>query len=185
MVLAVLLIGAAAILFAGESLPWTGGADAPAGEAPPARLPSSGPAPGVGDTALDFEVQNVEGETVRLSDHLGQPIILNFWASWCAPCRVEMPALQALYEEHKDQGLVIMALNQNESEETAERFFYQEMGLSFAVPLLDKQFGVAERYGVRNLPTTVFIDETGTVTAIHRGPAVQSQFEEMLAQTIR
>lgn len=185
LVVAALLVAAAAILFAGEDLPWTGRGSASAGESPPARLPSSGPPPGVGDTALDFEVQNVDGETVRLSDHLGQPIILNFWASWCAPCRVEMPALQALYEEHKEQGLVILALNQNESEQTAERFFYQEMGLSFAVPLLDEQFGVAERYGVRNLPTTIFVDDSGTVTAIHRGPAVQSQFEEMLAQTLR
>ena len=183
--LAALAIAAVAILFAGEGLFRTGDRNATDGQRTAARLPSSGPAPGVGDTALAFEVQNVDGETVRLSDHLGQPVILNFWASWCAPCRVEMPALQALYEEHEDQGLVILALNQNESEQTAERFFFQEMGLTFAVPLLDEQFGVAEKYGVRNLPTTIFIDEAGTVTAIHRGPAVQSQFEEMLAQTLR
>lgn len=182
--LAALLFGAAAILLSGAGLSPAGGEGASRGETAPARLASSGSVPGVGDAALDFEVQNVDGETVRLSDHLGQPILLNFWASWCAPCRVEMPALQALYEEHKDEGLVILALNQNESEETAERFFYEEMGLSFAVPLLDEQFRVAEKYGARNLPTTILIDESGTVTAIHRGPAVKSQFEEMLAQTL-
>jgi thiol-disulfide isomerase/thioredoxin len=76
------------------------------------RLPTSGGPVAVGDTALDFTLTNLDGTAVTLSDHLGQPIVINFWASWCAPCRIEMPELQALHDQYAPDGLVILALNQ-------------------------------------------------------------------------
>jgi len=147
------------------------------------KLPTSGGPVAVGDTALDFTLNNLDGTAVTLSDHLGQPIVINFWASWCAPCRIEMPELQALHDRYAADGLVILALNQRESADVAANFFIDEMGLTFTNPLLDSESEVATKYGLRNLPTTLFIDAEGQVTVIHRGPALFSQFEGYLAET--
>lgn len=149
----------------------------------PNTLPSSGGPVIVGDKAINFTLNNLDGTPVQLSDHLGQPIILNFWASWCAPCRIEMPELQALQTQYASEGLTILAINQGETAETARAFFFDEMGLTFTNPLLDENTAVAQEYGIRNLPTTIFINSQGQITAIHRGPATRSQFEAYLAQT--
>ncbi len=148
------------------------------------QLPTSGDPLTVGDTAYEFQLSNLEGEIVNLSDHLGHPVIVNFWASWCAPCRIEMPELQAVYDNYQDQGLVILAINQAETAKTASSFFFDQMGLTFTNPLLDEDTLTAQNYGVFNLPTTYFINAEGVVTAIHRGPAVESQLEGYLAETI-
>lgn len=146
-------------------------------------LPTSGGPVNVGGTAVDFTLTNLDGTAVTLSDHLGQPIVINFWASWCGPCRIEMPELQTLHDQYAADGLVILAVNQAETADTAAGFFFDEMGLTFANPLLDSETAVANEYGARNLPTTFFIDANGQVTAVHRGPAVLSQFEGYLAET--
>ena len=95
-----------------------------------------------------------------------------------------MPEIQAVHDAYQDEGLLIFALNQEESAEVARGFFIEEMALTFTNPLLDSDAAIAEAYGVRNLPTTIFIDENGVVTAVHRGPAVQSQLEGYLVETI-
>ncbi len=146
-------------------------------------LPDSGSPVAVGDTAIDFTLTNLDGTAVTLSDHLGQPIVINFWASWCGPCRIEMPDLQALHGKYNDDGLVILAINQAETSAAAADFFVHQMGLTFTNPLLDTESTVADKYGVRNLPTTLFIDVDGRVTAVHRGPATLPQFEDYLATT--
>lgn len=146
-------------------------------------LPDSGGPVAVGDTAIDFTLTNLDGTAVTLSDHLGQPIVINFWASWCAPCRIEMPGLQTLHDQYAPDGLVILAVNQAETADVAAGFFFDEMGLTFANPLLDTDLSVTNKYGVRNLPTTLFIDANGQVTAVHRGPAMLSQFVDYLAET--
>lgn len=177
-----ILVAAAAALIFGDAL-FGGEADAPETAVSDVTLPTGGGPVVVGDTAIDFTLTNLDGEEVALSDHLGQPIIINFWASWCGPCRIEMPELQALHDDFADDGLVILALNQEESGEVAADFFFDEMGLTFTNPLLDAEAEVAADYGVRNLPSTYFIAADGTVTAVHRGPAVKSQFEAYLAET--
>lgn len=146
-------------------------------------LPVTGGPVIAGDTAIDFTLTNLEGTAVTLSEHLGHPIMINFWATWCAPCRIEMPELQALHDLYAADGLVILAINQAETAEVADEFFFDEMGLTFTSPLLDTDSTVANEYGVRSLPTTLFIDENGQVTAVHRGPATLSQFEEYLVAT--
>lgn len=138
----------------------------------------------VGNVAYDFQLQDLEGNTVALSDFQGQPIILNFWATWCAPCRIEMPELQATYEKYKDDGLVILALDQDESAEIVRSFFRDELGLTFT-PLLDEDQTVAQQYGVFNFPSSFFINADGVITAIHRGPALQSQLDGYLADMIQ
>ncbi len=133
----------------------------------------------VGDPAPDFTLVNLEGEPVRLADTRGQTVILNFWATWCPPCRVEMPDLQAAYERHAADGLVILALDQDESAEQVHAFFDQ-MGLTFT-PLLDVANLVADRYGVHSYPTSIFLDTEGRIVAIHRGLMTGEQLDGYLA----
>ncbi|MDX1613058.1 MAG: TlpA disulfide reductase family protein [Candidatus Promineifilaceae bacterium] len=151
-----------------------------------ARVPNTGGDSGaleVGDPAPDFTLNDLDGQPVTLSAFRGRPVIINFWATWCAPCRIEMPALQAAYEKHQDRGLVILALDQDEPAEVARSFFYDEMGLTFT-PLLDENGLVAADYGNYGiLPTTYFVNAEGIVTAVHRGPLTERQLEERLALT--
>jgi peroxiredoxin len=151
-----------------------------------AEIPAAGSAfdtIDVGQVAPDFTLPGVDGELVRLSDFRGRPVIINFWASWCAPCKLEMPELQAAYEAHQDEGLVILALNQDESAELARDFFYDEMGLTFT-PLLDDNSLVAAAFGAYAvLPTTIFVDGQGVVTATHLGPLTAEKIAEYLELT--
>lgn len=138
----------------------------------------------VGDKAIDFTLDDLDGNRVNLTDFNGQPIIINFWATWCAPCRVEMPELQRAFEKYRDQQLVILALDQDEPSDVARAFFYDEMGLSFT-PLLDQGSSVSSQYGSFGiLPTTFFVDEEGTISAIHRGPLTLGQIDGYLAEII-
>jgi cytochrome c biogenesis protein CcmG/thiol:disulfide interchange protein DsbE len=135
----------------------------------------------VGDKAFDFTLSDLDGNPVRLVDFRGHPVIINFWATWCAPCRLEMPALQEAFEHFRDDELVILALNQDEPAEVAADFFYDEMDLSFT-PLLDVGSGVSTGYGSFGvLPTTYFVDPAGVISAIHRGPLTLSQINNYLA----
>jgi peroxiredoxin len=147
------------------------------------QLPTGGGLLEPGTLAYDFALNDVDGNLVQLSDFAGQPVIINFWATWCAPCRIEMPELEAAYQAYQDEGLVILALDQQESIEDVATFF-DELGLSFTA-VLDNEGTISELYGVANiLPTTFFINRDGEVTAIHRGPMVQSQIDAYLADTV-
>lgn len=147
------------------------------------QLPTSGGPLELGALAYDFTLNDVDGNTIQLSELAGRPIIINFWATWCAPCRIEMPELEAAFQAHQDDGLMLLALNQQEPSDIVSIFF-GELGLTFT-PVLDAEGTVSELYGVANiLPTTFFINENGEITAIHRGPMVQSQIDGYLADTI-
>ncbi len=147
------------------------------------QLPTGGGPLAIGDLAYDFALNDVAGNRVQLSDLAGQPVIINFWATWCAPCRVEMPELEAAYQAYQNEGLVILALNQQEQTENVANFF-TELGLNFTA-VLDSEGAVSQLYGSANiLPTTYFINGAGQITAIHRGPMVQSQIDGYLADTI-
>ncbi|MFQ5400565.1 MAG: TlpA family protein disulfide reductase [Anaerolineae bacterium] len=188
---AILLVAAAAVLFLGGTLFGNGAAGNSAVleqvpkfdiQAKSAPVESSGPL-AVGDVARDFTLSDLDGNSYTLSELRGRPVIVNFWATWCAPCRVEMPELQAAFEQYQDQGLLILALDQAEPPEVVRDFFYDEMGLTFT-PLLDEQGSTAELYSVFNFPSSFFINPEGTITAIHRGLMVREQLDGYLAQTI-
>lgn len=152
-------------------------------ESDSAQLPTGGGLLEIGDRAYDFALNDVKGNSVQLSDYAGQPVIINFWATWCGPCQVEMPELEAAYQDYQEEGLVILALDQKESAEDVANFF-EELGLNFTA-VLDQEGTVSQLYGVANvLPTTFFINGNGEVTAIHRGPMVQSQIDDYLADTL-
>jgi len=135
----------------------------------------------IGDKAHAFTLSDLDGNLVSLSDFKGKPVIVNLWATWCAPCRIEMPVFQQAYERFQDDGLVILALDQDETLETVRNYFYNEMDLTFT-PLLDEGSVVASAYGSYNvLPSTFFIDSQGLVTEIHRGPVTLNKIEGVLA----
>ncbi len=103
----------------------------------------------------------LSGEPVSLQALRGQPVILNFWASWCAPCRAEMPAPRVVANRYADEGLVVLLVNQGERE-TTMRDFLTEMGLTLPV-LLDSDLNATRLYRVQALPTTFFIDREGRI----------------------
>ena len=150
---------------------------------PAVTLPESGPPLQMGDRPYAFALQNLQGETVQLSQFIGRPILINFWATWCGPCRIEMPELQAAFEAYQDEGLVILALDQDEAASEVEAYF-DELGLTFT-PLLDVDSETAANYGLRNtLPSSVFINPAGEVAVIHRGVMTRGQIEGFLTEII-
>ena len=142
----------------------------------------------VGQEAPDFTLVNVDGEQITLSELHGRPVIINFWATWCAPCRYEMPELQQVFEAYAEDNLELLAINREERTEEVNLYFDElaaEEGIDFTFPsLLDDKGEVTQSYGVFNMPTTFFIDAGGTVTAVHFGPLNRFQIEEYLKETL-
>ena len=139
------------------------------------RAPAQGttggmiPAPQKGFLAPDFALETGEGEIIRLSELRGRPVILNVWASWCAPCRAEMPALQRVFQAYQAQGVEILGLNSTAQDDRQKaQAFAAEQGLTF--PILFDTDGEATRlYAVRALPTTFFIDAQGIIQEVVAG----------------
>jgi thiol-disulfide isomerase/thioredoxin len=113
--------------------------------------------------SIDFELQDLSGATRRLSDFKGKVVFLNFWATWCGPCRFEMPSMEKLYQRFKDEGLEIVAVNLQEDRGSVQRFV-EEYDLSFPV-LLDTTGRIGATYGARSIPTTYIVDREGFVLA--------------------
>ena len=132
----------------------------------------------IGDLAPDFTAPTQDGSTVTLSDLRGQPVVLNFWATWCPPCRAEMPDLVAAYEAHKDNGLVIVGVNEQDDEDKALAFM-EQYGIEFPV-LLDSRGDLASLYTARGLPTTFFIDRDGNVAEAWSGMLTADLLDERL-----
>jgi peroxiredoxin len=135
--------------------------------------------PEAGTLAPDFALADLEGEIVHLSDYRDRPVLLNFWATWCAPCRLEMPELEKAQADYTDIGLVVLTINQ---EETAEqvRAFYDEVGLTMTA-LLDTEGEVGAAYGAYFLPSSVFVGPDGVVLAYHRGILSRDQIDAYLS----
>lgn len=114
-----------------------------------------------GHPAPDFALQTLDGQTLQLSDLEGQAVVLNFWASWCPPCRAEMPELEQAYQDNQSGGLVVLGVNQGEQQPVAADFV-QQFGLTFPV-VLDQDLFASRIYKVNSLPTTFFIDRNGII----------------------
>jgi cytochrome c biogenesis protein CcmG/thiol:disulfide interchange protein DsbE len=143
-----------------------------------------GRTPSVGDDAPDFTLKNLDGEKVSLSDYEGQPVLINFWATWCGPCRLEMPIIEEMYQKYRDEGFVVLAVDVEESI-TVVNGFVKSMGLTFPV-VLDYKGNVADGpYRLRAYPTSYFVGRDGKVTAFHRGmmtePIITRYMEQVLA----
>jgi peroxiredoxin len=120
-----------------------------------------------GAAAPLFTLDTLAGEKVGLEDYNGQVVVLNFWATWCTPCKIEMPMLDEFYTTHRSAGLVVLAINDQE-EKTTVAAFIREAGYRFPV-LLDPDAELIERYLIPGLPTTIVIDRTGVIQHIQLG----------------
>lgn len=118
----------------------------------------------VGFKAPAFTARNLKGNRVQLADYKGKVVILNLWATWCGPCRVEMPGLENLYRRYRTQGLEILAVSLDKGSSEKVQTFTDEYRLSFPV-LLDPDREVESRYHTLTIPTTYVIDKKGMIVA--------------------
>lgn len=155
------------------------------GPAPQASAPSSIPASNegiqVGNLAPDFQLPNLDDEALSLNELRGKPVVLNFWATWCGPCRTEMPYLQEIYEKYSDEGLMLLAIDIDESPSQVEKFLLSN-NLSLPV-LLDIGGAVTKKYRIQVIPTTYFIDGDGIIQSKRIGAFINAaQIEEQLSK---
>lgn len=152
----------------------------------PAARNVTGRSPAVerGRAAPDFLLETPDGGELRLSDLQGQPVLVNFWASWCSPCRAEMPELVAAYERYRDDGLVIIGVNLQETNGRVISFA-EDFGIEFPLVIdRDGELSDVWRLGgpIEGIPTSYFIDATGVVRAFFFGPMQADDLEERLAE---
>jgi peroxiredoxin len=134
-----------------------------------------------GQPASGFTLPDLTGQTKTFNVDSGRPLILNFWATWCEPCREEMPFLQQAHDTHQRAGLIVLAISQDTADRAAAaRTYWTQSGWTFS-SLLDPDGVVARQYQVLFLPSTIFINAQGVVTAIHRGPLTAAQLKQYLA----
>jgi DsbE subfamily thiol:disulfide oxidoreductase len=145
-----------------------------------ARFP---PAPQVGHPAPDFTLATTNDEALTLSQLKGKPVLLNFWATWCPPCRAEMPHIQAAYKEYGAAGLIVVAIDEQESADEVRRFA-NEFGLTFPLAL-DTSGQVGQKYLARALPTSFFVDRGGIIRHKFTGPMTEPILEERLNAIMR
>jgi peroxiredoxin len=180
----ILLAGGVLVRLVGEADPLAPAGDRSAVENASAteNIGSEAPAgpPQVGTIAPDFALTDLDGQPAKLSDWRGQPVLLNFWATWCGPCEVEMPTIQTAYQHHQDDGLVVLAVAVDDSVTNVQRFF-EKHNLTIK-PLVDD--GTASRvFQVFGLPTSYFIGPDGKIAAVHTGLLTENTIEEYLAKT--
>ena len=140
----------------------------------PVDLPPSLPsevAPQVGMAAPDFLLERLGGGDLRLSEQRGRPVVLNFWATWCAPCRREIPQLVAVQDRFEEDGLLVVAVNLQEGSDVIAPYV-RDFGMDFPV-VLDRDGNVASDYRLLGVPTTYFIDRSGVIRSLFQGPFLE------------
>jgi peroxiredoxin len=135
--------------------------------------------------APDFDLASRDGGRVALSDLTGQVVMVNFWATWCGPCRQEMPQLEALYERYSDLGFTLLGVNVEEDSSGADAFL-ADTPVSFPI-LFDPENQVSELYNVVAMPSTVLIDKSGNLRFIHHGyqPGYENEYQSQIRALIR
>ena len=128
--------------------------------------------------APNFETMTLAGDTVNLHDYRGQVVLVNFWATWCPPCKAEMPDIDAYYAANKEKGLVVLAVNAQEPAATVRSFIEQR---SFTFPvLLDEKGEIVQQYRIRSFPTSLIIDREGVIHYIQTGMISPAQLEAIV-----
>jgi peroxiredoxin len=170
------------ILFAGSAWIWMSAV--PDSETTGGRIPS----PREGFLAPDFTLDLLTGGNMTLSEQQGKVVIINLWASWCPPCRAEMPALEDVYLANRDRGLEVLAVNTTfQDQESAATAFAQEFKLTFPI-LMERTGDVSRQYQLRAMPSTFFVDREGVIRkVIIGGPmseaTLQTAVEELLQES--
>jgi peroxiredoxin len=163
-----------AVIFA----PPTGQASVEPDEPDVGPLDTHGPV--VGERAPDFALRNADGDVVKLSDLRGKVVFVNFWATWCKPCKEELPEIQALYDEKRAGGLEVLTVNYQDSRDEA-RAFFADLGVSLPI-LLDRSGSVYDQYRLQGLPDSFFVDREGNLAAVHYGYMTEEKMRQRLAQ---
>jgi peroxiredoxin len=135
-------------------------------------------APVQGALAPDFELITLGGEPIQLSELRGQAVMINLWATWCGPCRIEMPHIQDRFERYEQDGFVVLAVDFDEPQDVVADF-RDELGLTFSI-LLDPGAEVQKLYRNRSYPSSFFIDENGVIQSHHIGVMTEVQLDENL-----
>ena len=164
------------LLMAWLAAGWDGDGQAAIGSAELTPIPERA---AVGDPAPDFEASTPTGKAIRLSSLRGVPVALNFWATWCAPCRVEMPDLEAAAKRYADTGLVVLGVNAGEDGAQIQDY-YRDVGLTFD-SVLDPNLKIVDLYDIRAFPTTVWIDRKGIVRAKHLGALTAGSIDQYVS----
>ena len=140
--------------------------------------PVSGPAP-------NFTLQMLGGGQMSLAEHKGNVIMVNFWATWCAPCRQEMPHLEALHQRYSPLGFTLLGVNVEDDPAGAQAWL-EETPVSFPI-LFDPENGVSELYDVIAMPSTVMIDRQGNMRHLHHGykPGYENEYQNQIRALIR
>jgi cytochrome c biogenesis protein CcmG/thiol:disulfide interchange protein DsbE len=133
--------------------------------------------------APDFALRDADGKLVRLSDYRGKVVLLNFWATWCAPCRLEIPWFIEFQRKHKDRGLAVLGISMDEDGWEVVKPFIERLGVNYRILMGDDS--VAQLYGgVDSLPTTFLIDREGRIASVHIGLVSKSRYEKDLAELL-
>jgi len=138
-----------------------------------------------GRPAPDFALKSSSGENLRLSEHRGEVVMVNFWATWCGPCRQEMPLLDELYSRYQRVGFSLLGVNIDDNSSKAMKMI-SELGVTFPV-LFDSRKEVSKLYEVEAMPVTVLIDREGTVRYVHHGykPGYEEKYLDQIRSLLR
>ena len=139
----------------------------------------------IGGTAPNFSLQSRDGDMVSLAELQGQVVMVNFWATWCGPCREEMPHLEALYQRYSDLGFTLLGVNVEQDSSGADEYL-AETPVSFPI-LFDPGNDVSEMYDVIAMPSTVLVDRSGNMRFIHHGyqPGYESEYQAQIRALLR
>jgi len=137
------------------------------------------------ESAPDFTLSRDNGQVISLSDLRGQVVMINFWASWCGPCRQEMPFLEQIHQRYEPLGFTLLGVNVEEDSDDAIAFL-QERPVSFPI-LFDPKNDVSKRYDVIAMPSTVLIDRQGNVRHLHHGykPGYENDYQDQVRALVR
>jgi peroxiredoxin len=140
---------------------------------------------GTGVAAPDFALPARDGTTVHLSSLKGQVVMLNFWATWCGPCRQEMPLLAKLQDKYEPLGFTLLGVNIEPDSSGAETWL-KGMAINFPI-LFDRENAVASHFALQGMPSSVFIDRTGVVRYVHEGyrPGDESKYADMIRSLVK
>ena len=135
--------------------------------------------------APDFTLKSRSGENMKLSELRGEVVMINFWASWCAPCRQEMPLLEEIYKKYSDLGFTLLAVNVEEDSSKAEDLL-KDIAVTFPV-LFDDTNKVSKLYKVVAMPSTIIVDRDGNMRYLHRGylPGYEEEYKKQVSELIR
>ncbi|MCE2490956.1 MAG: TlpA family protein disulfide reductase [Anaerolineae bacterium] len=144
------------------------------------QLAESAPSTGTaaGQIAPDFATTGDDGQALLLSDYRGQVVLLNFWATWCGPCRIEMPEFEQIYREREGDYFVVIAVNNAETAATVQDF-REELALSYPLAL-DEDASIQALYGINNYPSTYLLDQNGIILSPHFGALTVQQIHELV-----